>query len=85
MEALNRLENSIDNLLTVLKNLKQENERLQAQLDSVNREKAILEEQKISLQTAVQKSENIRENILQRVDHILQKLSVHDSIGQDNV
>ena len=81
MEKLDRLEESVDRLLGVLRYLKEENAHLQDQLAQFDQEKSVLEKENESLKTAMLESERLLETLLQRIDNLLEKVIEHDSIG----
>ena len=80
MEAFAKLESHITELLTRLDTLKAENARLRAEAENVATGRTALEEENRRLTAALAQEESLRNEVLQRVDSLLQKIQEHDSV-----
>ena len=80
MEAFTKLESQITELLTRLDTLKAENVRLRAEAEKSVMGRTALEEENRRLTAALAQEESLRNEVLQRVDNLLQKIQEHDSV-----
>lgn len=81
MEALERLELSIDNLLSCLANLRQENVRLQEELAALAQDRQKLAEENHTLRQNLENELRLREDALGRVEALIQKVNDFDCAG----
>lgn len=81
MEELEQLELSIDALLTRLRYLEEDNQKLRDQFQSLNGQLAVLAGEKQALLAAARQGEQLRSEVLSRIDVLLQKIVEHDSVG----
>ena len=80
MEAFAKLESHITELLTRLDTLKAENARLRAEAEHTVAGRTALEEENRRLTAALAQEESLRNEVLRRVDSLLQKIQEHDSV-----
>ena len=80
MEAFAKLESHITELLTRLDTLKAENARLRAEAENSVMGRTALEEENRRLTAALAQEESLRNEVLRRVDSLLQKIQEHDSV-----
>ena len=80
MEAFAKLETHIAELLTRLDTLKAENARLRAEAENSAAGRTALEEENRRLTAALAQEESLRNEVLRRVDNLLQKIQEHDSV-----
>ncbi|MDR1776239.1 MAG: cell division protein ZapB [Desulfovibrio sp.] len=80
MEALEKLEQRIPQLLADLDNLKAENSRIRAEAIAEGARAAELEEQNRRLHASLAQEENARNEALKRLDALLRKIEEHESI-----
>lgn len=80
MESLERLETCIDELLAKFDLLQAENARLQEELASMDRNRALLEEENRNLHGALSHAEGQRLEALKRIDLLLRKIQDHDRV-----
>lgn len=81
MEELEQLEISINALLARVRNLEEDNQKLRDQFQSLNGQVAVLAGEKQALLAATRQGEQLRSDVLHRIDGLLQKIVEHDSVG----
>lgn len=81
MEAIERLEASVDNLLSCLENLRQENARLRDELATVTQDRQNLAEENHTLRQNLENELRLREEALSRVEALIQKVREYDCVG----
>ena len=74
MDLLEQLDQRITSLLRAYTELKQENASLRAELEQLREESSVIKESNASLTTKLAEEENVRKNVLERVDALLQKI-----------
>ena len=80
MDAFEQLEKHVTDLLARLDTLKAENARLRAEAESVSTGRTALKEENRRLTTALAQEESLRNEVLKRVDSLLQKIQEHDRV-----
>lgn len=81
MEALDRLEDIVNNLLGRLDALKAENSELKAQIENLAGCKADLEAQNRLLNDALAVKEHAVNEVLARIDSLMRRIEEHDNVG----
>lgn len=81
MEALERLEASIDSLLTCVDNLRQENGRLREELAALAQDRQNLAEENTTLRQNLENELRLREEALSRVESLIRKVRDFDCTG----
>lgn len=80
MKSLEQLESGIVSLLDKLVVLKEENSRLKAENSVLAEKNAALEEEFKKLKDVVEEEENLRAEILRRVNALIRRIQANDSL-----
>lgn len=81
MEALERLESSVDSLLAHMENLRQENGRLREELAALAQDRQNLADENHTLRQNLENELRLREEALSRVEALIQKVRDFDCTG----
>ena len=81
MEALDRLEEIVNNLLGRLDALKAENSELKAQIENLATSKSELEAQNRMLNDSLAVKDQAANDVLARIDSLMRRIEEHDNVG----